>query len=109
MGAKGMSWEYADHAVTERFEQNVADMIDEVDRRGRGGDLDNIVGYSQEPRGEVSRLTALFWTIDEDYQKPARDLIDEFRREAREELGEEPTDEQIYEIMYRVWEDKRSE
>jgi predicted RNA methylase len=100
-------WEHSDHPVTEGFQNKVAAMMDEVDRRGRGSDLDRVVSYTLQPHGDVSRLAALFWTIDEDYQKPLRDLIDGFRREASAQLGSTPSDEVIYDIMHEVYRSKR--
>lgn len=102
-------WEYADHPVTQAFRERVAGFVDELDRKGRGGDLDKVVSYTREPHGDVSRLTAIFWTIDEDYKKPVRELIDGFRRETSAELGVTPPDEVVYELMYGVYKQKRGE
>jgi hypothetical protein len=102
-------WEHRDHPVSERFRERVAKFVDELDRRGRGGDLDKVVSYTMQPHGDVSRLTAIFWTIDEDYKKPVRDLIDGFRREASSEIGTTPPDEVIYDLMYQVYKDRRDE
>lgn len=100
-------WEYTDHPVTEAFRERVAQFVDELDRRGRGQDLDKVVSYTMQPHGDVSRLTAIFWTIDEDYKKPVRDLIDGFRSATSTELGTTPPDEVIYDLMYNVYRDKR--
>jgi hypothetical protein len=100
-------WEHREHAVVREFQQRVAEMVEDLDRRGRGQDLDRVADYSQKPRGDVSRLTAVFWTIDEDYQKPVRELVDEFRRQADEEFGQTPDDALVYELMYEVYLSKR--
>jgi predicted RNA methylase len=107
--ADSSDWEHRDHPVTERFQARVAKFVDELDKRGRGGDLDKVVSYTMQPHGDVSRLTAIFWTIDEDYKKPVRELIDGFRREASSEIGTTPPDEVIYDLMYEVYQDKRGE
>ena len=103
------TWDYEDHECTERFRQKVAEMIDLADKRGRAADLQKVVQYTVEPHGDVSRLTAFFWTIDEEYRKPVRDLVDEFRSTASEEIGEMPDDEVVYDLMLDVYRDKFGE
>lgn len=96
-------WAHRAHPLTGAFQQQVAEMIAELDRRGRGQDLDRVAAYTQKPRGEVSRLTAVFWTIDEDYQKPVREMVDTFRQQAEAEFGEIPDDTIIYALMYEIY------
>ena len=99
-------WGHADHAVTESFRNRIAEMIDRAKRRGRGQDLAKVVDYTVDPHGDVSRLTAFFWTIDEEWRKPVREMVDAFRTEASSQLGEVPSDETIYELMLEVYEQK---
>lgn len=101
-------WDLVDHEITERFRERVAEMVERVDRAGRGEDLDKVVGYTIEPHGDVSRLTALHWTVDEDFQKPLRELVEGFRNEAAA-LGATPSDEVIYELMLDVYREVREE
>ena len=81
-------------------------MIEMADQRGRAQDLQKVVQYTVEPHGDVSRLTAFFWTIDEEYRKPVKQIVDQFRATASSELGEVPDDETIYELMLEVYRDK---
>lgn len=99
-------WEYADHEVAEQFQQRIAEMADLAERRGRSSDLQKVVQYTIEPHGDVSRLTAFFWTIDEEYRKPVREIVDEFRAAASDQLGEMPDDEAVYDLMLEVYEEK---
>jgi hypothetical protein len=99
-------WAHADHAVTESFRQRIAEMIDRAKRRERGQDLAKVVDYTIDPHGDVSRLTAFFWTIDEEWRKPVREIVDAFRTEASSQLGDVPSDETIYELMLEVYEQK---
>ena len=100
---EAIEWAHHAHPLTLAFQAQVAEMIAELDRRGRGQDLDRVAAYTQQPRGEVSRLTAVFWTIDEDYQKPLRELIDSYRQQAEAALGLIPDDTIIYELMYAIY------
>lgn len=95
-----------DSSVIERFQGRVSDMIDSIDELGRGGDLDKVVSYTVDPQGDVSRLTALFWTIDEEFRKPVRDIVEQFKREASQ-AGTTPGDEVIYDLMVEVYRKKR--
>ena len=99
-------WTYTDHEVTEQFQQEIADMIDAAQKRGRGEDLEKVVDYTIEPQGDVSRLAAFFWTIDEEYRNPVRNIVDDFRSRASSDIGEVPDDEVIYEMMLEVYKDK---
>jgi len=64
--------------------------------------LDKIVEYSLDPHGDVSRLTALFWTIDEEFRPPLRDIVAKMRRSASA-IGVAPADETIYELMLEAY------
>ena len=92
--------------IIERFKGRVADMVDSIDELGRASDLDRVVSYTIDPHGDVSRLTALFWTIDEEFRKPVRQLVESFKREAGQE-GTTPGDELIYDLMVEVYRQKR--
>jgi hypothetical protein len=100
-------WEFDDHDVTERFRKQLSALMDSVDAIGRGADLDKVVSYTIHPHGDVSRLTALFWTIDEEFRKPLREIVEGFRREASSELEHTPSDDVIYELMINVYRSKR--
>jgi hypothetical protein len=89
-------------AAINRFRQRIAAMIQHVDQLGRAADLDKVVGYTLQPHGDVSRLTALFWTVDEEFKKPLRDLIDSFRHEISA-TGPMPDDEAIYELLLATY------
>ena len=89
---------FEESAVVQAFRKRIHDQIVGLDEQGRGGDLDKVVSYTIDPHGDVSRLAALFWTVDEEYQKPLRDLIDGFRRQMAAE-GHTPSDEAVYELM----------
>lgn len=97
---------FEDSAVVEAFQTKIRTMIGRLDDQGRGGDLDKVVSYTIEPHGDVSRLAALFWTVDEEYQKPLRDLVDGFRRDMAQE-GHTPSDEAIYDLMLSIYRDAR--
>ncbi|MFU8806942.1 MAG: hypothetical protein ACNA8W_24250 [Bradymonadaceae bacterium] len=101
------TWEFSDHEVTGRFSERLVAMMDSVDRMGRGSDLDKVVSYTIQPHGDVSRLTALFWTIDEEFRKPLREIVESFRRDASAELGQVPSDEVIYDMMIQTYRRKR--
>jgi hypothetical protein len=100
-------WEFEDHPVVDDFRQKVVEMIQNLDEQGRGQDLDKVVSYTLDPHGDVSRLAALFWTIDEEFRKPLRDLVDGFRSGVSQ-LGSTPSDEKIYEILLQTYRDVRA-
>jgi hypothetical protein len=89
------------------FREHIVSMIKLVDQKGRGADLDKVVGYTLQTHGDVSRLTALFWTVDEEFKKPLRELLDAFRHEASA-VGQVPDDESIYELLLSTYRDARS-
>lgn len=91
-----------DTAVVQAFREKIRQQIVALDEHGRGQDLDKVVSYTVNPHGDVSRLAALFWTVDEEFQKPLRDLIDGFRRQMAAE-GQTPSDEAIYELMLETY------
>jgi hypothetical protein len=93
--------------VVARFRTRIIDMVKLVDQQGRGADLDKVVGYTLQTHGDVSRLTALFWTVDEEFKKPLRDLLDAFRHEASS-VGQVPDDETIYELLLSTYRDVRA-
>ena len=99
-------WAHTDHEVTRHFQKKIAEMIDVAEQRGRGDDLEKVVDYTVEPQGDVSRLAAFFWTIDEEYRKPVRDIVDDFRSRASSEIGEVPDDDVVYDMMLEVYKDK---
>ncbi len=103
------TWDFRDHPVAEAFREQIAEMIDLAAQRGRAADLEKVVRYTVEPHGDVSRLTAFFWTIDEEYRQPVREIVDEFRSRASEETGEMPGDEVVYELMLEVYREKFDE
>lgn len=94
-------------SLIQEFQKNVSAMIDAIDELGRGADLDKVVSYTVDPHGDVSRLTALFWTIDEEFRKPVRDLVEKFKRSAGER-GATPDDETIYQLMVDTYHEKRA-
>lgn len=98
----------AQRPALEQFKGRVFAMIEELDRKGRGADLDRVVSYTIQPHGDVSRLTALFWTIDDEFHKPLSDILDAFRREVTQH-GAVPDDETIYQMMLEVWKTKRGQ
>ncbi len=105
---KGSSaWELADHPRVAEFRQKITQMVEMLDATGRGADLDKVVSYTIDPHGDVSRLAALFWTVDEEFRKPLRDLVEGFRAEAAQ-LGASPSDEVIYEVMLSSYRAARS-
>jgi hypothetical protein len=101
------AWEFEDDPVVDEFRQKIIEMVARLDEQGRGQDLDKVVSYTIEPHGDVSRLAALFWTVDEEFRKPLRDIVDWFRG-AVSKLGSVPSDEKIYEIMLQTYRDARS-
>ncbi|MBA2664957.1 MAG: hypothetical protein H0U74_21905 [Bradymonadaceae bacterium] len=103
------AWEHGDHEVVRQMRDRLVAMIDTLDRIGRGSDLDKVVSYTLQTHGDVSRLTALFWTVDEEFRKPLRDIVEGFRREASAKIGQVPTDETIYELMLEVYRTKRGQ
>lgn len=90
-----------------KLKKNVAQMIAHVDELGRGADLDKVVTYTFEPHGDVTRLTALFWTVDKEFQKPLRTLVDDFRR-AASQAGFAPSDEALYDLMLQAYRETRA-
>lgn len=98
-----------DHNVVTDFKEKVAAMLREVDAMGRGPDLDRVVSYTRQPHGDVSRLTAMFWTVDDAFHKPLRELIEGVRRAGAEASGHTPEDETIYQWMLEVYEGVRAE
>jgi hypothetical protein len=92
--------------VVDRFKREVAAMIAKVDELGRGSDLDKVVTYTFDPHGDVSRLTALFWTVDEEFQKPLRALVERVRL-ALSQTGQNPSDENLYDLMLEAYRDTR--
>lgn len=104
-GEEPGSWEHEDHPVTRSFKDKITEMIELAKTRERGEDLAKVVDYTVDPHGDVSRLTAFFWTIDEEWRKPVREIVDDFRTAASSELGEVPSDETIYELMLAIYRD----
>ncbi|MFB6350782.1 MAG: hypothetical protein ABEK29_03200 [Bradymonadaceae bacterium] len=100
------TWDYRDHPVTEDFRDEIREMLDVAERKGRAEDVQKVVQYTIEPHGDVSRLTAFFWTIDEEYRKPTREIVDRFRSRASEETGEVPDDEVVYDLMLEVYDER---
>lgn len=98
----------AEHPVIDEFQNSVLEMMRQVDQMGRGSDLDRVVSYTRRPHGDVSRLTALFWGVDEEFRRPLRELVEEFRRGFSEEFGHMPADDAIYDWMYEVYEQERA-
>ncbi len=98
-----------DAPVINEFRQTVRSMMQQVDKVGRGSDLDRVVSYTRRPHGDVSRLTALFWAVDEEFRRPLKELVEEFRRSYSSEFGQMPTDEAIYDWMLEVYEEERTE
>lgn len=94
--------------VVHEFKSNVARMVEMVDELGRGADLDKVVTYTFDPHGDVTRLTAIFWTVDEEFQKPLRSLVDGFRR-ALSAAGLTANDDRIYELMLDAYREKRGQ
>ncbi len=94
--------------ILKGFHAKIAEMVDTIDGLGRAQDLDKVVSYTVDPHGDVSRLTALFWTIDEEFKRPIRDLVDGFRQEAMAQ-GANVTDEDIYDTMLQVYRQKRGQ
>lgn len=99
-------WPHKDHDVTKKFQAKVRGFIDQVEAIGRGADLDKVVSYTIDPHGDVSRLAALFWTVDEEFRKPLRDLVDGFKREAAQHVSS-PNDDVVYELMLETYRELR--
>ncbi len=97
----------SEHPVVSEFQASVQEMMAIVERKGRGSDLDRVVNYTRQPHGDVSRLTALFWSVDEEFRRPLRKMVESFRREASQEMGRTPSDEAIYDWMYEVYRRER--
>lgn len=102
------AWPYLEHEVTDRFCARIRKMIGMIEEQGRGADLDKVVSYTIDPHGDVSRLAALFWTVDEEFRKPLRDLVDGFKREAAQHATT-PPDDVIYELMLGTYREAREE
>lgn len=100
------AWELAEHPKVVAFRDRIKQMIEMLDETGRGGDLDKVVSYTIDPHGDVSRLAALFWTVDEEFRKPLRDIVEGFRSETAQ-LGAAPSDEVIYEVMLATYREAR--
>lgn len=90
----------------QQFAEHVRGFIHEIDARGRAEDLDRVVSYTIHPHGDVSRLTALFWTIDDEFHHPLSELIASFKQHAAQ-AGQIPDDETIYQLMLQVYNDLR--
>jgi hypothetical protein len=99
-------WPHDEHEVANRFRDRIRELIETIDAQGRAADLDKVVSYTIDPHGDVSRLAALFWTVDEEFRKPLRDLVDGFRREAAQHVST-PSDDVIYEIMLNTYRQHR--
>lgn len=102
------AWEFADHPKVLAFQAKILKMVEMLDEQGRGGDLDKVVSYTIDPHGDVSRLAALFWTVDEEFRKPLRDLVEEFRSETAQ-FGATPSEEVIYEVMLAAYRKARGQ
>ena len=101
-------WKVPDTDVVNEFRTRIRQMVAMLDETGRGGDLDKVVSYTIDPHGDVSRLAALFWTVDEEFRKPLRDLVEGFRSLAAQG-GPAPSDEAIYEVMLSTYREVRGE
>lgn len=95
-------WSLNDHEVTEKFRTRIRTLVDTITDQGRISDLDKVVSYTIDPHGDVSRLTAMFWTIDEEFRKPVRDLIGAFRKDISQ-FGPTPSDDTIYDLMLSTY------
>lgn len=102
------AWSHDDHPKVQAFRAKIREMIRVLDESGRGPDLDKVVSYTINPSGDVSRLAAVFWTVDEEFRKPLRDLVDGFRVEAAS-FGANPTDDVLYELMLSTYQDARGQ
>lgn len=103
---KGAEVDVDEIAGVEEFRGNVRNMVATLDEQGRGQDLDKVVSYTIDPHGDVSRLAALFWTIDDEFHKPLRDMVDGFRR-AASQANQMLADETIYEVMLETYKEER--
>lgn len=97
----------SDHRVVREFQEGVRELMAEVDKMGRGADLDRVVAYTRRPHGDVSRLTAVFWAVDEEFRRPLSELVEEFRRAASKAIGQMPSEEAIYDWMLQTYEAER--
>ena len=88
--------------VVDAFQARVAEMIQTIDASGRATDLDKVVGYTRIPKDDVGRLATLFWTVDEEFVGPLKQMVEVFKRDAGE-VGFAPEDEQVYQFMYDVY------
>lgn len=102
------TWQHANHAIVHQLKERVTQLIDQIDTMGRASDLDKVVSYTVQPHGDVSRLTAFFWTIDDDFRSPLQEIVESFRREASTQLGHTPADETIYDLMLDAYQQKRA-
>ncbi len=99
-------WSLTDHKVTEKFRDQIRALVDTITEQGRISDLDKVVSYTVDPHGDVSRLTAMFWTIDEEFRKPVRDIISSFRAEVSQ-FGTTPSDDTVYDLMLETYRSHR--
>ena len=97
----------SEHPVVKDLQKRVRAMVHELDKIGRVSDLDRVVSYTRRPHGDVSRLTALFWSVDEEFRQPLREIVEGFRRQASKEIGKMPSDESIYDWMLEVYDEER--
>ncbi len=88
--------------VVDAFQARVADMIQQIDASGRASDLDKVVGYTRIPKDDVGRLATLFWTVDEEFVGPLKQMVETFKLDAGE-VGFAPDDERVYQFMYDVY------
>ncbi len=95
-------WSLHDHSTTQAFRAKIRAFVDGIKEQGRLSDLDKVVSYTIDPHGDVSRLTAMFWTIDEEFRKPVRDLIASFRADISQ-VGPTPSDDTIYDLMLETY------
>lgn len=88
--------------VVASFQQRVAAMIAQIDASGRASDLDKVVGYTRIPKDDVGRLATLFWTVDEEFVKPLKEMVESFKEDANA-VDFQPDDERVYQFMYDVY------
>lgn len=94
----------------EGFRRRIATLIEESIKRGRGEDLDRIASHvrSSQPPGEVSRLAALMYLVDQEFLLPLQEAIDAHRRWHEMKKGAPVGDDALLETMYEVYESTRS-